>query len=148
MHYLNCLTIESMNNNKPGFCASTSGRVDGPCCGSWRCQRGQSSRRMSERIGIEDTYHTAASINKKVGKRSCYCVEMNQILLTNLIIFIEIGKGPIGIGYTHAMKFGFQVEKVPSGRAWDLFQTRRIVETVEIFDMDCSGNNSNHHNNN
>lgn len=53
--------------------------------------------------------------------------------IANLIVFVEIGHRPVGIRNTHSLEFRFQIEKSPSGCTWDFFQTRRIMETIEIF---------------
>ena len=54
-------------------------------------------------------------------------------ILANLIVLVEIGHRPVGIRNTHSLEFRFQIEKSPSGCTWDFFQTRRIMETIEIF---------------
>lgn len=33
------------------------------------------------------------------------------------------------------MELGFQIEKVPAGRARDLIQARRVVKTVQILNV-------------
>lgn len=53
--------------------------------------------------------------------------------IANLIVLVEIGHRPVGIRNTHSLEFRFQIEKSPSGCTWDFFQTRRIMETIEIF---------------
>ena len=61
----------------------------------------------------------------------------------NLIVFVEVGHCPVGVGDAHAVELCFQVEETPAGRPRDLFQARRVMKTVKILHMDCNLQNGN-----
>lgn len=55
-----------------------------------------------------------------------------------LIVFIQVRHGPVGIRYAHALEFRLEIEKVPTGRSRDLLQAGRVVEAIEILDVNCA----------
>jgi hypothetical protein len=52
-----------------------------------------------------------------------------------LVVFVEIGQGPIGVGHAHALKLRLQIEEAPSGRARNVVQTGRVMEAVQVLDV-------------